>query len=61
MGKAMGLKLTGMFKSYEDYPLGEAKKAGFRKMTVTQSKIKGKKLSIDFSPPSSVSHGSKKN
>ena len=34
MGKAMGLKLSGMFENCEDHALGKAKKARVCKMAV---------------------------
>ena len=59
MGKAMGLKLNSIFKTWKDGPLGKGKKTGVSKTAVLRSKIKGKRLFIDIKSPYTVRMGSK--
>ena len=59
-GKAMGLQLTGMFKPCKDCALTEAKKNGMSKMALSCSMVKGKRLFIDISSPSTATMGGKK-
>ena len=49
-GKAMNLKLYGIFKICEDSTLGKAKKAGTSKLPIESSKIEGKSLFIILVP-----------
>ena len=59
IGKAMGLKLTGMFRTCKACALGRAEKANVSKTTILHSMIKGKRLFIDVSSPSTASMGGK--
>ena len=60
MGRSKGTQLNSKFKTCGDHALGKAKKAGVSKVAVACSTVKGKRLFIDASTPSTASKCSKK-